>query len=97
MTVAAPAICRGAGERQEGDAALVIHRDHVPDVDAGAVLRAARRPGVVTELALARHGVEGPDQLPGAHIPGALVTRHTARLFRIGSASHYQIAINAGG
>src|SRR3954471_5840587 len=95
MAVAAPAVRPGSRERQIGDAALVVDRDHVPDVHAGTVLPALLGPGVVAEFAFARHSVEGPDQLAGAHIPGALVTGDAARFFRPRAAGQNQVLVDA--
>ena len=71
--IAAVLIDRRRAERHVDDAALRVHRDEAPDVDAGAILPAVAGPGVVVLLAGARNGMEGPHQLAGVHVPGAHV------------------------
>src|SRR5207237_3483451 len=57
------------------DAALLVDRLLTPVVGAADRLPRVGGPGVVAELAGARHGVEGPRQDPGAYIEGANVAR----------------------
>ena len=77
--VAAIAVKRGRAERDEGQAARLVHGDETPGVDPAAPLGAARCPAVMPRLARAGDGVEGPHQRAGARVPGADVARCALR------------------
>ena len=73
-TIAAPVVARRSGDRHVEDAALFVER-HVPrpHVHARAIPPSVIEPGVVTELAGQRHGVEVPQPLAGAHVERARI------------------------
>src|SRR4051812_34388602 len=71
LMVAAIAVEGWRAEGQIGNAALLIHRQHVPDIDPGTLLPAITVPTVVEFLTRSRNGMKGPDQLASADIPGA--------------------------
>ena len=79
LAIAAELIDRRRAERHVDDAALRVDGDEAPDVDAGAVLPAVARPGVVVLLAGSRDRMERPDQLAGVHVPRADVARRPER------------------
>ena len=70
FTVVAGLVEGRRAERQIGDATLRIQNHTGPDIDAGALVRAALVPCVMEFVARLGHPIEVPDFLAGAHIEG---------------------------
>src|SRR3954469_14341827 len=97
LMVAAIAVEGWRAEGQIGDAALLVDRQHVPDIDAGTLLPAVTVPTVVEFLTRPRNGMEGPGQLAGADVPGAHVPgRAFGRGFLRPAADDGEILVNVG-
>src|SRR4029453_3153913 len=96
--IAAVLIDRWRAERHVHDAALSVHGDQAPDVDARAVLPAVARPRVVVLLAGSRNRAEGPDQLSGVDVPRAHIAGRTEGRVLLGTpAGDDQMIVHRGG
>src|SRR5262249_3737017 len=73
--VAAVEVIARRADRQVQESAPLIERHRRPDVGVPGVVVRTLAPGVGAELAVARHGVEGPALLAGARIVGTHVAR----------------------
>ena len=77
--VAAVLVHRGRAERHVDDAALGVHGEETPHIDARTVLPTVSGPGVVVLLTGARNGMKRPHQLACVHVPRAHVARRPMR------------------
>ncbi len=96
--VAAVEVGARRADGQEHEAAREIGGDRGPDV-GGAGARGAALPGLVSRLARARDGVEGPAQRAAAHVEGAHVAGRRVRAQRVGDrrADHDHVADHRAG
>src|SRR6185503_6725398 len=79
------------------DAALGVHGDQAPDVDARAALPAVARPRVVVLLAGSGDRAEGPGQLSGVNVPRAHIAGGTERRILLGTpAGDDQMLVHRG-
>ena len=79
--IAAVKIGRGRAGRDVDEAAGSIHRHARPRVRAARCLVGVGWPGIVSEFARPRNGMEGPADLAGARIVGAYVTGRRTLFF----------------
>jgi hypothetical protein len=87
---------RGTG-RAKYPAALFIERKSAPGIGAAVGLAFFELPGVVTDFALVRHGVEDPFELAGLSVIGANVAWRGVVFFRHARTDDEHVPIyNAG-
>ena len=66
--VSAVIVVSGRGQRNVGQPQVFVHAGHRPHIRAAAVFPGIAPPGIVAELAGARHGMEAPAQLARARV-----------------------------
>jgi hypothetical protein len=94
-SIAAVEVVGGRADRQEHQAAGLVHGHGRPDVRAGAALPRVARPGLVEGLARARDGVEAPCLASGPRVEGAHVARGAARrLLGHEAAGDHEVAVD---
>src|ERR1700680_4307673 len=94
FAIATVVVGPGRSQGQEYYAALGIDTQDGPGVHGGAVLPGIALPGIISELALLRDGVEYPDLLAGAGVECADIALRTLWLAIGGQRSaDYQVLI----